>query len=162
MHLPRLTLLPLLMLTACHPGYVVETASALRVDPLRVPPHLGAICVLRPGSFGWAAAVRHYDNGHLVGVTQGGHQFFCYPVQPGAHQLVARTDDDTGLTLHVRPGEAQHVVVRIRLGPESLERADPGWALRALPDLRPVVARTTGPDVPALIATPVPALPAVQ
>jgi hypothetical protein len=72
---------------------------------------------------------------------------------------VARTDDDTGLTLHVRPGEAQHVVLRIRLGPESLERADPAWALRTIAGLRPVAARTTGPDVPAPTTEQVPALP---
>ena len=158
--LSRLTPSPiLLLLCGCHLGYHVEIRQTPEIDPATPHPSLAKVCVLRPQTFGALAAFQHYDNGRLVGVSQGKKVYFCYLAHPGRHHLVARSDNDARLTLDLLGGQLYFVQLEVAMGPDSISRVDPRRARKTLEELSYVVAEPTLSDVPHPCHHPVPADP---
>jgi len=153
-----LTVSLVLALSACHLGYRVEVVDRPEVDPAGSDPHLAMICVLRPQSFGALASFQHYDNGRLVGVTQGARVYFCYRVWPGGHQLTARSDNDADLAVNVMAGERCYVELRVNFGPDDLQPMAASEAQARLGQLRYVVATPQLAGVPPVCRDPVPEL----
>lgn len=145
-------------LVACQPDYHLRAVSPPPVDPLAAPPGLGTICVLRPQAFGAVARALHYDNGHLVGVTQGAAVTFCYLVQPGWHDLMGYTDNEARLRVQVPPSGRVYARYTLRVGPDLLEPLAETDARSLFPRLTYVEAVPAHPGVRPLLKTPVPAL----
>lgn len=144
-------------LAGCHLGYNVEILPRPEMDPRAPHAELAKVCLLRPQTFGALAAFNHYDNGRLVGVTQGSKIYFCYLAHPGLHHVIARSDNDARLELTLRAGQVQYVQLKVSIGPDSISPVLPQQALLMLPDLRYVRAEPTISDVPAPCRLPVPA-----
>lgn len=135
-------------LSGCHLGYHVEVQQKPELDPWSPHASLAKVCVLRPQTFGALAAFQHYDNGRLVGVSQGQEVYFCYLAHPGQHHLIARSDNDAELELWLRPGQLQFIRLTVAMGPDSISRLDSEAAFKILKDLRYVTAEPTVSDVP--------------
>lgn len=145
------------LLGACQPDYRLRRVDPPPVDPFAASGGLGTICVVRPQAFGAVATARHYDNRHLVGVTQGAAVYFCYRAQPGWHDLTATTDNEARLRVALPPGGRAFVRYTLRVGPDLLEPMGEAEARRLLPGLSFVHAEPTHPEARPLHRTPVPA-----
>lgn len=153
---------PLLILTSLWAGcaaryHVVRTARP-QVGPFTPRPTLATVCILRPQWFGALATFLHYDNGRLVGATQGSGVFFCYLAQPGWHRLTARSDNDATLMLHAVAGGRYFARLHVRIGPDGLSRTSEAQARRLIPRLVYVVTHPANDTIPAPHREPVPAL----
>ncbi len=152
-------LLVALALSACHLGYHVEVLQKPVVDPWTPTGDVAKVCVLRPQTFGALAAFQHYDNGRLVGVSQGRRVYFCYLVRPGNHHLIARSDNDASLDIWLQAGQVLFIQLEVAMGPDNISRVDTESARKILKNLSYIVAEPTLEDVPAICSHPVPAAP---
>lgn len=103
---------------------ILATALALaalgcgsyRVEPrsspnLSVPQGMGLVCVAHLGEGRSSSAVPVWDNGALVGATQGRSRF-CYVAEPGLHVLVTELLVSSELRVLVRADRVHWIVQR--------------------------------------------------
>lgn len=92
----RLALIAFLLVSACG-SY--RTRPAHDVGPLAPE----SVCVVREAGEHDDATVPVWDNGRLVGATTGA-SYFCYPAEPGKHEIVSELLVTANLAVTVRPG----------------------------------------------------------
>jgi hypothetical protein len=154
LHVPVLCGLGLL---GCNLNYRVEHLATPEIDPTLPHPDLATICVLRPQSFGHLASFEHYDNDHLVAVSEGKKVYFCYLARPGTHNLVASSDNDARLGLWANAGSRYFVRLHVNMGPDLLTPMNTDEAMAMLQELRYIrTVRATSRAAP-LMRAPVPA-----
>lgn len=98
--------------------YRVQRAAQ---DPSsRLSSHQGAqatVCVFRAHGLGTSVVAPVTDNGVVVGATEGS-SYFCYPAEPGRHEL--RVSDAPAVSLDVVAGKGYYLVHDLNVAQDSL------------------------------------------
>jgi hypothetical protein len=144
-------------LLGCNLSYRVEYLATPEINPHLPHPDLATICVLRPQSFGHLAPFEHYDNDHLVAVSQGKKIYFCYLARPGTHILVASSDNDARLGIRANAGSRYFVRLHVSMGPDLLTPMNTDEAMALLQELRYIRTVKATSRARPLMRAPVPA-----
>jgi hypothetical protein len=100
------------------------------IHPNAVPPEGSAlVCVVRSSAIGAMLTTPIWDNGVLVGATQG-PSHFCYTAAPGEHVLTTETSDADPVRFTASAGGRYYFAHQIAIGQDSIVPIEPEQAVR--------------------------------
>jgi|GEM_PF-3515280 len=143
-------------LSGCYRDYRVKARLTPQVDPWVPKSKVATICVLRHEESDEEQRFYHYDNGKLVGISEGAGVYFCYLAEPGIHRLLAAADYKLLLALRTQAGRHYYTQLIEKNGTQQLTMLSAHNARKILPHLYYSYTFADDKELPRIHRMPVP------